>query len=81
MSKFFLFFITAILLSACKPQTSIENIILQDVTIIPMNGTDNYVADIEILDSKINAIGNIKANEKSTVIAVSYTHLTLPTKA
>ena len=68
MSKFFLFFITAILLSACKPQTPIENIILQDVTIIPMNGTDNYVADIEILDSKINAIGNIKENEKSTVI-------------
>ena len=62
-------FFTCLIFISCEEKVEIENIIIQDVTIISMlKGGDTYKADIEIVDSKIKSIGEIKPNKLSTVI-------------
>ena len=57
------------------------DVIITGGTVIDGTGSDRYRADIGIVNDKIEAIGDLSDANARRVIAVSYTHLTLPTKA
>ena len=56
-----------------------KRIVLKNGTILdPLAGTQKK-GDILIKDGKIEKIGKVKPPNAADIIAVSYTHLTLPT--